>query len=295
MESAPVRPTLRKRLPGLVFESLRFQRFGPFDPTCQRRGDVFWKAWHGQEGPVTLAVRFEGDELEVSIWGVLKEEALGPLLGELDDPESFVLKAGDPLAKLPSWLRGMRLVRVPWVADYAARVVLQQRVTWQEAARAYVSLSRSLGRPAPGPNPELLLPPSPRDWYRFSPADYARVGVEGKRARPLRELARIAGKVDRHPQPTELLSKLPGFGVWTVAQIESGALGYPDAVPLGDYGLPHLVSYALAAEPRGDDERMLELLEPYRGHRYRVIRWLEGSGVEAPRFGPRAPRSTALG
>ena len=123
----------------------------------------------------------------------------------------------------------------------------------------------------------------------------ARVGVEGKRARPLRELARVAKKVDRASEPVRLLSKLPGFGVWSLAQIAGSALGNADAVPLGDYGLPHLVSYAMAGEPRGDDQRMLELLEPYKGHRYRVIRWLEASGIEAPRFGPKVAKSQALG
>ncbi|HYM83508.1 MAG TPA: DNA-3-methyladenine glycosylase 2 family protein, partial [Candidatus Dormibacteraeota bacterium] len=31
----------------------------------------------------------------------------------------------------------------------------------------------------------------------------------------------------------------------------------------------------------------LELLEPYRGHRARVVRWLEASGLRPPRRGPR--------
>jgi hypothetical protein len=51
------------------------------------------------------------------------------------------------------------------------------------------------------------------------------------------------------------------------------------------------VAWALAGEPRGTDERMLELLEPYRGQRGRVVRLLEASGIRAPAYGPRlAPR-----
>jgi hypothetical protein len=34
---------------------------------------------------------------------------------------------------------------------------------------------------------------------------------------------------------------------------------------------------------------MLELLEPYRGHRGRVLRLLLVAGIEAPRYGPRLP------
>jgi 3-methyladenine DNA glycosylase/8-oxoguanine DNA glycosylase len=72
------------------------------------------------------------------------------------------------------------------------------------------------------------------------------------------------------------------------------ALGDTDAVSVGDFHLPHLVAWTLAGEPRGDDARMLELLEPYRGQRGRVVRLLEASGLAAPRFGPRmAPRSIA--
>jgi hypothetical protein len=39
---------------------------------------------------------------------------------------------------------------------------------------------------------------------------------------------------------------------------------------------------------------MLELLEPYRGQRARVVRLLELSGIRAPRYGPRlSPRGIA--
>jgi 3-methyladenine DNA glycosylase/8-oxoguanine DNA glycosylase len=67
------------------------------------------------------------------------------------------------------------------------------------------------------------------------------------------------------------------------------ALGDPDAVPVGDYHLPHIVGYAFEGTPRSTDERMLELLEPFRGHRGRVIRLLTVAGIGAPRFGPRKP------
>jgi len=65
------------------------------------------------------------------------------------------------------------------------------------------------------------------------------------------------------------------------------ALGDPDAVSVGDYHLPSMVAWALAGEARADDERMLELLEPYRGHRARVVQLLELAGIGPPRRGPR--------
>jgi 3-methyladenine DNA glycosylase/8-oxoguanine DNA glycosylase len=67
------------------------------------------------------------------------------------------------------------------------------------------------------------------------------------------------------------------------------ALGDPDAVSVGDYHLPHVVAWTLAGEPRGDDARMLELLEPFRGQRGRVIRLLVRGGGRPARRAPRAP------
>ena len=85
------------------------------------------------------------------------------------------------------------------------------------------------------------------------------------------------------------LRAMPGIGAWTAAEAIRCALGDPDAVSVGDYHLKHLVAWVLAGEPRATDERMLELLEPYRGQRGRVVRLLEASGMGAPRYGPRRP------
>jgi len=78
-----------------------------------------------------------------------------------------------------------------------------------------------------------------------------------------------------------------GVGPWTAAQVVRVALGDADAVAVGDFHLPHVVCWALAGEARGSDERMLELLEPYRGHRGRVQLLLVAAGVRAPAFGPK--------
>jgi 3-methyladenine DNA glycosylase/8-oxoguanine DNA glycosylase len=65
------------------------------------------------------------------------------------------------------------------------------------------------------------------------------------------------------------------------------ALGDPDAVSVGDAHLSNVVAFALTGAPRGTDERMLELLAPWAGHRARVVRLLEASGITPPRYGPR--------
>ena len=67
---------------------------------------------------------------------------------------------------------------------------------------------------------------------------------------------------------------VPGCGPWTVEITMGFVLGDPDAVPTGDPHLPHQVGQALAGEPGADDARMLELLEPFRGGRFRLLRLL---------------------
>lgn len=106
--------------------------------------------------------------------------------------------------------------------------------------------------------------------------------------RVLREAAATAEEAGRR------LRSLPGIGPWTVAEVLRCAFGDPDAVSVGDFHIPNSVAWALAGEARANDERMLELLEPYRGQRGRVQRLLEVGRVLAPRYGPRmAPRNIA--
>ena len=64
--------------------------------------------------------------------------------------------------------------------------------------------------------------------------------------------------------------------------------GDADAVAVGDYHLKNVVAWHMTGRPRGTDEEMMELLEPFRPHRGRVIRLLERAG-KAPQFGPRMP------
>jgi 3-methyladenine DNA glycosylase/8-oxoguanine DNA glycosylase len=102
----------------------------------------------------------------------------------------------------------------------------------------------------------------------------------------------VAHRLEEPTDPHELrrrLETVPGVGVWTSAEVAIVALGDADAVSVGDFHLPHAVTWALAGEPRGDDARMLELLAPFAGHRGRVARLIEAGGMTAPRFGPRTP------
>jgi hypothetical protein len=59
--------------------------------------------------------------------------------------------------------------------------------------------------------------------------------------------------------------------------------GDPDTVITGDSGIPSLIAQVLAGERWADDDRMLELLEPHRPHRYRVLRLALAARTGGPR------------
>jgi 3-methyladenine DNA glycosylase/8-oxoguanine DNA glycosylase len=215
------------------------------------------------------------------------------LLGAGDSLEGFDPAPG-LVRDLHRRMRGLRITRSRAVFEAIVPTVLTQKVTGKEAARSWRSLARAVGEPAPGPLP-LLLPPAPGALATLPYHAFHPFGVEMRRANVIRLLAREAGtgRLDRLADlpPADArrrLQALPGVGAWTAAEVAIVALGDADAVSVGDYHIPNTVSWALAGEPRGTDERMLELLAPFAGHRGRVIRLLEAAGIAAPRFGPKA-------
>ncbi len=265
-------------------ESLRFVPFGRYDPTCRRGPARLWKAARTPDGPVTLQLARAKDGVVARAWGPGAAWALDradALAGLRDDPSGLEVPPG-PLATLARRGRAIRLPRSPWVFDGLVEYVLQQRVTFRDAARAHRRLVEALGAAAPGP-PGLLLPLAPSDWRHLGDGDLRRAGIDGHRGRTLRTAARAGRLVDSAfdvapPAARAVLSAVPGCGPWTVEFTMGLVLGDPDAVPTGDLHLPHEVGQALAGEPRADDARMLELLAPFRGNRFRLLRLLLAAG-----------------
>ena len=265
-------------------ESLRFVPFGRYDPVCRRGPGRLWKAARTPDGPVTLQLSRTPSGVAARGWGRGAAWALAraaALAGLRDDPAGFEPLPA-PIAALARRGRGIHLPRSPWVFDGLSEYVLQQRVSFRDAARAHRRLVEALGVPAPGP-PGLLLPLVSSDWLRLADGDLRRVGIDGQRGRALRAAARAARRLDsafdRDPAAARrLLASVPGCGPWTVEITMGFVLGDPDAVPTGDLHLPHQVGWALAAEPRADDARMLELLAPFRGNRFRLLRLLLATG-----------------
>ena len=270
---------------------------GREDPAISFRPDGVWLARRTAEGPATLRLRAEPGAILAEAWGPgarLALEAAPGLAGLLDDPSALVPK--HPLVReLAARFAGLRLPRTGQLLPALLPAVTGQKVTAIEAHRAYLAVCRRLGEPAPGPVP-LLLPPDPARLGALPYFEFHPLGLERRRAELLRRIGAEAERIESwlalSPEEARArLQAIAGIGPWTAAEATRAAFGDPDAVSLGDAHLPDLVAWALAGEPRADDTRMLELLEPYPGQRARVIRLLEASRIKIPRFGPRfAPR-----
>jgi 3-methyladenine DNA glycosylase/8-oxoguanine DNA glycosylase len=210
----------------------------------------------------------------------------------MDDDSSFQPRH-PVVAGLHHALPGLRVPRTEAVLEAVVATIVEQKVAGMDAWRSYRALVRSLGEPAPGPA-GLMLPPDGRTLARTPYFVFHRFGLERRRAEAIRFAAARASSleavadVDLGSGRTRLLA-LPGVGPWSAAEVMRLALGDADAVSVGDYHLPHMVTYAFTGERKGSDERMLELLEPYRGHRGRVQLLLEAGGIGPPRRGPRMP------
>jgi len=260
---------------------------GRGDPSMRLASDGVWRATRTPDGPATVHLALRHDVVHVEAWGPGAEWALETapaLVGEDDDASGFAPQH-PAVADAAHRLRGLRLCRSGRVMEVLVPTIVEQKVVGLEARRSYAAMVRALGEPAPGPV-RLHLPPAP-DRIAGTPSwAFHRWGIERKRADTIRRACAVADRLEASPDRLEVL---PGIGPWTAAEVRRLALGDPDAVSVGDYHLPSIVSWALAGEPRGDDARMLELLAPYAGHRGRVQRLLEAGGPHAPRYGPRMP------
>ena len=272
---------------------------GRGDGTIQFRDDGIWLARRTRLGPATLQIWAAPGEEAVwaRAWGPGADAALAAvpgLAGLLDDPSRLV-PHHDLVRELQRRHSGLRLTRTGQLMPALIPAVIEQKVTAIEAHDGYAALVRRLGETAPGPLP-LRLPPTGIRLATLPYFEFHPMGLERRRAEVLRHIGSLESKVEALmalPPGTafERLRDIPGIGPWTAAEAIRIAFGDPDAVSLGDAHLPDLVAWALAGQPRADDARMLELLEPYAGQRARVIRLLEASHIKIPRFGPRfAPR-----
>jgi endonuclease III len=264
-------------------------------PWLRLAGGEVWRAGQTPDGVATLHLVHSGACVDVEAWGpgaTWAAAQAAALTGEEDDDTGF--RPGHPLiAEIRRRNPGLRLPKTRSVFEALVPAILGQKVTSTEAHQSYRALVAALGEPAPGPV-RLTAPPAARVLAKTPYWIFHRFGIERRRAEVIIRAARSAGRLEETvgmdlPAAHRRLEAFPGIGPWTAAKVALVALGDADAVPVGDYHLPHAVGYALEGTVRSTDERMLQLLDPYRGHRARVIRLIGVAGIAAPRFGPKMP------
>lgn len=290
--------------PLLLDPMLRAHQRGPGDPTHRRLGPGHWlRASRTPEGPVLLRLASAGALVAARAWGAGAEwalEQLPQLLGSDDDMAGFRPRP-EHAALVEAHRRygsQVRVGRTDRVWEALAAACLEQVVTGNEAFRAFRLLVGEYGELAPGPTAEkdsaayqMRVPPPAEVWARIPTWTFLAVGVEQRRSASLVRAAGRASALERtltaeHREADRALRSLPGIGPWTSAETRQRAHGDPDAWSIHDFHVAKDITYALVGEPL-DDAACLEVLEPYRGHRYRVQLLLSLSAPRTPRRAPR--------
>jgi endonuclease III len=287
----PLETVVRPRLPIDVVRSLAALRHGPRDPSVRIRDGAVWRATRTPLGAATVSYESGGDGVMVHAWGPGAAwciEHAGDVLGARDALDGWEPSRHPLVHELDRHWTALRFAATGAVFEAIVPTVLEQKITSEEAHEHWRRMVWKWGEPAPGPD-IVRLPPSPEvlaamPYYRFHP-----LGVESKRADIIR---RVASRVPRLEEAVSLgrsrLEAFPGIGAWTSAKVAQVAWADADAVAVGDYHLAPLVVYAFTGKRGGDDDAMLELLEPFRPHRGRAARLLKFGASGPPRRAPRA-------
>lgn len=278
-------------------ETLRPLRRGYLDPTYRSDSSGVWRTARTPLGPATLHLARRPGGIAATAWGPGAEwmiDGVPELLGQGDDWSGCDVSRNTFLAGSLHRNPGLRLLRTRQVFEMMLAAILEQKVTGKEARHSWRTLIARYGDPAPGPAPAgMRVFPSAETWRRVPSWEWHRAGVGPERSATAIRASVVAASLERTlsagrggPEVARALRSIPGVGVWTAAETTQRAHGDPDAPSVGDYHLPAVVGWALIGKPV-DDDGMLELLEPWAGHRQRIMRLIESSGFAKPRFGPR--------
>jgi 3-methyladenine DNA glycosylase/8-oxoguanine DNA glycosylase len=259
--------------------------------------DEIWRTTTTPDGPATVRISVASGRVAVAAWGPGAERAVAEVpgwLGADDRPDEFEPGDHPVVADLHRRAHWLRLGRTGRTWDALVPAVLEQKVTVAEAHRVWRELLRLAGEPAPGPAPQgMRVVPSAQRVLEVTDWQWHRCGLDGARRRALRAVASVASRLEPEAAGDSAamqrrLCSIPGIGVWTAAEVVQRTLGCPDTVSVGDYHLKNIVGWSLAGR-KTDDAGMLELLEPWRGQRQRVVRLILTGGRQQrpPRRGPR--------
>lgn len=246
----------------------------------------------GPDG-VAIAMALRAGEVEVSVLAkgecdaeMLERafEAARGLSAVDDDPRDFLRAvAKHPLLGPLSRRADARLTKTPTLFEAFVFAVLGQLVTSWEARESYVKLGWLAGESIVLGRTKLVTAPTPAGMRSVPMWKLHAIGVGSRRAATLRMGALRGTSLERlrtedPAVAVEKLQSLRGVGPWTANYVARTALGWSDAVPVGDLHAKTYVTMALTGEA-GDDAAMVSLLEEFRPHRARVVTLLEGVGI----------------
>lgn len=298
--TAPVTSTWRPDFPVDLGHTLSPLRRGQGDPCLRLSDRLAWRVSTTPDGPVTLRIETVGDEVVSTAWGPGAEwmtAQVPELLGRGDDWSDLDVRAVPVLHRTLRSLPGLRIPRTARVWESLAPAILEQKVLGIDAWLSYRQLIRKFGAAPPGPAPDgMRLLPTAEQWRAIPSWEFHKAGVDPKRAATAMRAAGSATALERTltlgrggAQVLSRLQVIPGIGHWTAAETVQRAHGDPDTISVGDYHLAHVVGTVFTGR-RTDDAGMLELLAPWDGQKYRVIRLIELCGISKERFGPRMSR-----
>lgn len=269
--------------------TLRALQLGPYDPTFRvgpaacvavRPHGVIHLHWLTLDGSTTYRASFTGDVERA-------DQVLSAIVGihPLRTPTTDDHPA---IARSMMRHRNLRLAGSRLVFIEAVKAVLGQRITAREASLQWARLVRATSDPLDSNGLGLSYLPTPDSVVRLSGTAFHALGIEERRARTIRQLADLARRghfddVDTRDALTERVSGLTGFGPWSIAVTSAQAFGDTDALPVGDFHHKNTIAFALTGRPRGTDDEMVELLQPYSGWRWLVTKCLS-LDYRAPRF-----------
>ena len=116
-----------------------------------------------------------------------------------------------------------------------------------------------------------------------------KIGFDPDQAHALLRVAAFAHGFDDLDDPAAARRALESIDALTPGTVERAVLdafGDPDAVLVDDLGTARLVTRFFVGEPHADTDRALELLEPWRGQRARMVRLIQLDGDGAWGAGP---------
>ena len=288
---------------------------GKGDPTAATINGISWLSFQpAATGPVTIAMVHPNSPLHPGairyhVWAHGDDDAIQavvqrmPVLLGVDEAalagwEAFDKVLAQTTKLLPKPIvaarrrhPGMRLMATGQLVDELLTVVLEQKVTQHQARATWSWLAKTYGSASPAGDPAPKLAPRPETILDIASWQWHAGWVEPFMARTLKTVASRASALHRLANKPLVdiakgLNSLPGIGPWTVAETLQRTHGAADYVAVGDYHLAHHVGEALTGK-RTDDAGMLELLEPWAGHRQRIVRLMYASGIRFSRFGPR--------